>query len=56
MVIEAGAQEKKQKIATQGSEGGYETIDDVLNRPHKQLITRLHENDIADFPEGSGVD
>jgi hypothetical protein len=48
-------QEILQKKATEGRAGGKLTIEDMMHRPKKQLISRKMENDIADFPKSSGA-
>ena len=43
--------EAAQKKATAGIKGGKVTIEDMMQRPPKQLISRKMENDIDDFPK-----
>lgn len=52
---EVARQELIQKKATEGAAGGKITIEDMMHRPGKKLISRKMENDIADFPTSSGA-
>jgi len=52
---EVARQELLQKKATEGGAGGKLTLEDMMHRAPKKLISRKMENDIDDFPKRSGA-
>ena len=48
---EVAGLEAAQKKATAGMKGGKITIEDMMQRPPKKLLSRKMENDIDDFPK-----